>query len=127
MKWIMNRHYFTPAAGAASTTRAVAPQWLGFAAWTSPVKPAALPLGYIIEDRVLGMLAAASFHAMQRFAAAHRLLQRATQRSASGGCQLAARLLCLACFHANELAFQAAYTLNQRRLSRLAREEGSAS
>jgi hypothetical protein len=123
MEWIMN-HYFSSAAGAASTTRAEAPRWLGFAAWASPVKPAALSLGYVIEDRVLGALGAASSRVMKRFAAAHRLLQRVNQRSANAGCQLAARLGCLACFHANELAFQVAYTLNQRRLSRLTREEG---
>lgn len=123
MEWIMN-HYFARDGGAASATRAEAPRWLGFAAWASPVKPAALPLGYVIEDRVLGVLAAASTHVMKRFAAAHRILQCVKQRFANAGCQLAAQLGCLACFHANELAFQVAYTLNQRRLSRLTREEG---
>lgn len=136
MKWVMKYHYFknrrpvhggalmtwplfAMAAGAPSTARAEAPRWLGFAVWTRRVKPAVLAFWHVIEDRTLALLVAVCTYVMRRFTVAHGLLQRVHQRSSNRGCQLAALLLCLPCFHANNLAFKIAYTINQRRLSRI--------
>jgi hypothetical protein len=74
--------------------------------------------GSALEDRLLAALAGVSAYAMRRFSAAHGFHRR---RSSSCG----AKLLCLACFNANEVAFQVAYAINRRRLGRIGRERSA--
>jgi hypothetical protein len=76
-----------------------------------------------LQDRALAVLVAGSTEVMRRFAIAHRFLQRVHHAPGKGRYQFVALLLSFPVFHASNLAFKLAYTLNQRRLRRICGED----